>query len=368
MRIILILVVTIIFYWAMRQVFISNCFRNLSAEVKFDHSSIFQGETVNLTISVSNKKLIPLWWLVVKYKLSRRLVFINNNDNGLGNDNYCAETFFVMSYERVTKEYKLLALKRGYYFIGELELNSGDFFGDTRLIKKLSNNTELYVYPEPIDTGEVNILYNKIYGEIIAKRSFLEDPFQLKGIREYSPFDSMKIVNWKATARSGELKVNQFNSTCSGGITILLNVEKFNNFDKAEILEKAVSLAAALATKFIKVGLEVELISNGRNQVLGEAVRVEGGSNFEKNIEIYEALAALNIDIMERSLLDLIDEEIIHWRKNKVIILISHYNNINAMEAFRTKLLQGYTLKWIVPEGDKVECTFDRLEEFVVRM
>jgi uncharacterized protein (DUF58 family) len=368
MRVILILVVTIGFYWAVRYVFVENCFKKLSAEINFDNSSIFQGETLKLTISVSNKKLIPLWWLVVKYNISRNLIFNDTTDNGLGNDNYCADTFFVMSYERVTKEYTLLASKRGYYSIKELELNSGDFFGDTRLIKKLNNCTELYVYPRPIDTDTMNIVFKKIYGEIIAKRNFLEDPFQLRGIREYSPFDSMKSVNWKATARSGELKVNQFDSTCCGGVTILLNVEKFNNFDKIEILEKAVSLAASFATEFIKVGLEVELISNGRNEVLGEAVRVKGGSSFENNIEIYEALAALNTNLMEKSLIDLINEEILPWRKNKVIILISHYKNIGVMEAFRTKLLQGYTLKWIVPEGENLDIDFGKLEEFVVGM
>lgn len=368
MRIILILFVTIGFYWLQRYIFVRNCYKKLNAEVNFDNSGLFEGESFKLTITVSNKKVMPIWWLAVKYKLSRNLVFQGIEDNNLGNDNYCSESFFVMSYERVIKEYELSASKRGYYYIGEIELNSGDFFGDTRLIRKLNNSSELYVYPRLIATEEIKIVFNKIYGEIITKRTFLEDPFQLRGIREYSPFDSMKSVNWKASARSGELKVNQFESTCSGGITILLNVEKFNNFDKPEVLEKAASIAASLATEFIKVGLEVELLSNGRNEVQGEEVSVEPGSTLEKNIEIYEALAGLNVNIMKRPLIDFIEEEISPRRKNKVIILISHYNSIGAMEVFRTKAAQGYTVKWIIPEYEKLEISFDSVEDFVVGM
>lgn len=368
MRIILILFVTIGFYWLQRYVFVKNCYKKLNAVVDFSNSGLFEGESLKLKILISNKKIMPVWWLTVKYKLSRNLVFQGIKDSNLGNDNYCCDSFFVMSYERVIKEYELLAARRGYYYIGEIELNSGDFFGDTRLIMKLNNNSELYVYPRLIAAEEMRVVFNKIYGEIISRRNFQEDPFQLRGIREYSAFDSMKAINWKATARSGELKVNEFESTCSGGITILLNVEKFNNFDKPEVLEKAVSIAATLVTDFIKVGLEVELLSNGRNEFLGEEVWVQSGCTLEKNVEIYEALAALNINTMGRPLAEFIDEEISGMRKNRVIILISHYNSIGVMEIFRTKMAQGYTLKWIVPEIETLDTTFEQVEDFVVGM
>jgi uncharacterized protein (DUF58 family) len=368
MRIILILVVTVGFYWIQRYIYVKNCFKKLETEIKFSSGSVFQGEEVKLTISVANKKIIPIWWLGVKYVLSRNLRFEEMKKNYSGVDNYCTDTFFVMSYERVTKLYSLFAAKRGYYTIREMEINSGDLFSDTRLIKKLRNNTELYVYPKLLTTKEINIVFNKIYGEMITRKNLLEDPFQLKGIREYSPFDSMKAVNWKATARSGELKVNQFESTNSTGITILLNVEKFNNFDKIEILESAVSITASLATEFIKKGIEVEVLSNGISEISGEALRVQGGSTIERNIEIYEALAALNVDKMEFTLVDLINEEICSGRKNRVIILVSHYHSIASAGVFRTKLLQGYTLKWIAPLYEGADIPFEGIEEYVIRM
>ena len=37
----------------------------------------------------------------------------------------------------------------------------------------------------------------------------MEDPFEYRGIREYQPYDDMRSVNWKATAKTGDLKVNQ---------------------------------------------------------------------------------------------------------------------------------------------------------------
>ncbi|WP_163191995.1 DUF58 domain-containing protein [Clostridium thermarum] len=368
MRIILIMIITMGLYLLQRHFYVRNCFKKLEAEVKFSTTSIFQGEEVILTVSVSNKKIMPIWWLGVKYNLSRNLRFQEMKDGYAGIDNYCRDTFFVMAYERITKKYNLFAVKRGYYSIKEIEINSGDLFNDTRLIKKLANNTELYVYPELISLKEIDIVFNKIYGEIIAQRSLLEDPFQLRGIREYSSFDSMKAVNWKASARSGELKVNQFENTSSAGVTIILNVEKYNSYDNMEVLERAISITASLATRFMKNGIEVEVISNGRSDISGEAISVQGGSNIKRSIEIYEALATLNVDKLERPLANLIDEEIRYMRKNRVIILVSHYHNSKTLEVFMTKLLQGYSLQWIIPEGETAVAQLKDIEEYIIRV
>jgi len=368
MRILLILVVAIGFYIIIREIYVKNCFKNLSSEVAFDKKAVFQGEYCKVKVCLTNKKLFPLWWIVVRYKLSKNLVFVEEGDLQKGHDNYRTEGFYLRSYEKVTREYTLLGERRGYYEIKELELLSGDLFGDTRLIKRYTNDAVLYVYPQIVPIEEISLLFNKINGEIIAKKQLLEDPFQLRGIREYSPFDSMKTINWKATAKSGELKVNQFDTTSSVGITILLNVEKYNEFDDINLLEKGISIAASLANEFIKRGMDVELISNGRNDATGEALEVEAGSYAEKIREVYEALAALNISNKEFGLVDLLNSNLTYHRKNRVIVIVSHYYSPEAVEIFSLKLREGYSLRWIVPKMKDEGKIFEGLEEFIAGM
>lgn len=366
MRILLILAVAIGFYIIIRNIYIKNCFKNLNAEISFDTNEIFQGENVKMKICLANKKFFPLWWIVIRYRLSKNLVFLDEGDLKKGHDNYRMEGFYLGSYEKVTREYTLLGQRRGFYEIKELEVLSGDLFGDTRLIKNFDNDAVIFVYPQLVPAEEISLLFNKINGEIVAMKHLLTDPFYLRGIREYSPYDSMKTINWKASAKSGELKVNQFDSTSSIGLTILLNVEKFNEFDDVDLLEKEISIAASLANEFIKKGMEVEVISNGMDETTGRALAVEAGCYIEKITEIYEALAALNTSKMEFNLIDLLNNNITSPRKNRVIVLISHYYNITAIETLKLKLQEGYNIRWVVPQGR--EESLAELEEFIVGM
>ncbi|MDP4089405.1 MAG: DUF58 domain-containing protein [Bacillota bacterium] len=363
MRIILIFSVVMFFYFLQRKIYINRCFKKVNADVKFESTEVFQGEYLNLRLTLTNKKIMPLWWLGVKYVLSRNIVFSEDEEDGIGNDNYRRDVFFMMPYERITKDYTVKASKRGYYLINGIELNSGDLFGDRRLLKKLKNNTELFVYPRLISTDDLNIVFQRINGELITRRNLLEDPFQLRGIREYTPFDSMKAINWKATARSSDLKVNQFESTCSGGVTLILNVEKFNSFDSEDLVEEAVSIAASLATRYINQGISVEVISNGCDCIEGLPVRVREASTFNKNIEIYEALAQLDISRMERHLSDLINEEVSAGRKEKIIVVISHFYGKEAVECYKTKVMEGFNMKWIVPIKDNRDVPPADIEE-----
>ncbi len=352
MRIILIFSVVFLFYFLQREIYIRKCFDKVSANLKFDCSEVFKGEALKLTLTITNKKFIPLWWIGVKYDLSRGISYFDDSEAEVSKDNYRKDVFFMLPYERLTKSYDIKAVKRGYYNIEQIELNSGDLFSDTRMLKKISNGSELYVYPRLISTEQMDIVFNKINGEVITRRNLIEDPFQLRGIREYNSFDSMKNVNWKATARSSQLKVNQYESTCSGGVTILLNVEKFNDFDDEELIEESISIAASISAKFINQGINVEVISNGADVINGSKIMVQGASTLNKNIEIYEALSLLHIGNTKVPLIDLINEEITLKRKDRIILLISHYYKNDIIEEYMEKQMQGFSVKWILPKKD----------------
>jgi hypothetical protein len=81
-------------------------------------------------------------------------------------------------------------------------------------------------------------------------------------IREYMPEDSARHVDWKATAKSGSLKVREFAREDECKLRII-----FDNPDAGVIsqdeYEKAVDLAASVAWHFAHQDAEVSFVASG---------------------------------------------------------------------------------------------------------
>lgn len=80
----------------------------------------------------------------------------------------------------------------------------------------------------------------------------------LFGIRRFSEGDDWRNIHWKATARSGTLRVSEFSMHESERVTVLL--DNLAPCDEA-LFERAVSLAASLVRHFLEQGLFVRVMS-----------------------------------------------------------------------------------------------------------
>lgn len=67
----------------------------------------------------------------------------------------------------------------------------------------------MLIYPVLLNLDELPLPIHSWLGELPVKRWIVEDPFLTAGIREYSSGDSMGLVNWKATARTGVMQVHK---------------------------------------------------------------------------------------------------------------------------------------------------------------
>ena len=64
----------------------------------------------------------------------------------------------------------------------------------------------------------------RMLGIMQCSRHLYEDPFTFRGIREYTTSDPMKTINWKASARTGGLMVNTFDSVMTQKVMLYLAV------------------------------------------------------------------------------------------------------------------------------------------------
>jgi uncharacterized protein (DUF58 family) len=120
---------------------------------------------------------------------------------------------------------------------------------------------EILVYPRVEPTDEVFEILPLVRGEW---ESFVRGRgSDLYRIREYMPEDSARHVDWKATAKSGSLKVREFAREDERKLCIHFDNPGVGIISEA-VYEKAVDLAASLAWHFSTQEAQVSYVIPGR--------------------------------------------------------------------------------------------------------
>ena len=90
----------------------------------------------------------------------------------------------------------------------------------------------------------------RLLGPLTARRRLVTDPMRRAGVRDYHPDDPFRTINWKATARTGSLKVNVNDPVISTVMMVVLNLDTFTHYWEGlavEQSERAIEIAASIA-------------------------------------------------------------------------------------------------------------------------
>lgn len=270
--------------------------RGLSAGVAFQEEPVVCGEEASLFETVVNAKLLPLSILRVKFKIGRELLFVTGENTAVTDYTYRNDVFSVFPYQKITRTLKFTCQKRGYYEINGLDLVSHDLFFTGHMILAVPLHSHLYVYPAMADLERLNVPFQKMVGTVLSRNRLCRDPFEFQTIREYQTYDTMRMVNWKATAKTGQLKVNVNEPTASQSILLLLNLDPEQAWPSEALREEAVSICASLTDAFLREGIPVGILSNGCDCLSGESVYIEPGAGKDHRVWCMEALSRLRYD------------------------------------------------------------------------
>ncbi len=264
----------------------------------FSERRAFCGETVEVTLSVDNRKFLPLSWLRVEDTFPTDLpleggeVVISAGSN-LGT----LSTFFSLNwYERRRRRYRLHCTQRGFYAFGPATLESGDLFGLFRSQERQEKQEWLIVYPKVLPLAELGLPAKNPFGEIKAQKRIFEDPSRTIGVRDYQPQDGLRRIHWKATARHQRLQAKDYEPATSIKLIVFLNVATLRRHWMGvipELLEKAVSVTASIATYGIAQRWPVGVIANGALPRSDQPIKVLPGRSPAQLVRILEALAAV---------------------------------------------------------------------------
>ena len=243
-----------------------NWFRNLSVRVLFSRSHVFAGEVFELTEVIENRKKMALPIVEIGFRVPKGLHF-EDAENTLESDFiYKRDLFAIRGMERIVRRYHVKAQRRGFYSVSQLSCHvPSRLFRRTYMMdrREQSDGSGLYVYPANVNCSMLLRAVEVILGERECARRLYEDPFVFSSIRPYTPQDPQKSVNWKATAKAGELMVNTYASSSALRVRIYLDVSADPGVLFSDSFrELGISMAASLIRSLVKAQRDASLVVN----------------------------------------------------------------------------------------------------------
>lgn len=328
--------------------------RDLRVNIKFKKSSIFEGEESSLIEIVENRKYLPLSMLKVKFQTSRNLIFESGKGSRTTDQYYRNDVFQIGGGEKVTRNLTYTGGRRGFYRIDSYDLVASDLFLTSQMVQTLPVNASVYVYPKPFDSREFRLSLQQFNGEVLSKRHLLEDPFEYRGIREYQPFDDMRSINWKATAKTGELKVNQKNYTALKAIRVFLNLEDNGILKREDSVEGSLRVAAGLCEYFLSQGMQVSCHGNSTDSVTGEPLALEASAGAGQMDAIYKSLARTDTENV-LPFVELLQDKLLNEAQGTITCLVAPHHYEDFVELLERYQDAGREYVWFYPVWESAD-------------
>lgn len=327
--------------------------KGLSASVHFSEAEVDEGQELAVHVAVENRKWLPLPTLKVKFEMDRELVCHERASTSLTDKQYLNEFFTVMPNERVTRIIDLTATKRGFYSIDEWNFVTTDILFKSLFTKSEKNHAWLYVYPAHSRYIGDSQVYCQMKGELICNRMLWEDSMEFKGIRDYTQADPMHKINWKATAKTGGLKVNQFYDTISQRFTIFLNVSQTEILKYYDLIEESIRITRNFLELLVSRGIPVRIISNGVDKLTQQELYIREGAGLSHITECLKQMAKMDIYAKHRDLAEIIWEEVGRGESGshymEISVLISAEQTPQLEKAYLRYAGESANASWLIP-------------------
>ncbi|MGF7056385.1 DUF58 domain-containing protein [Brassicibacter mesophilus] len=327
-------------------------FKNIEYKRYLDKERVFINEKVKMTTEIVNRKLLPLPWIEVRAEIpnefilkDQKVTMINEKSKKI----YRVITSLI-SFQRIKRYNTLYCNKRGYYSVYDTKLSIGDIFGFATAEKYISYPMVLIVYPEIKPLEKLVVRNNGLQGEVSVKRWIIPDNTEVIGAREYTSSDSFNAIDWKTTARVGNLYVKKFDFTADPSIVTILNVQtsKVHWQDvKTDIIEKGIDLIAAITQKAINEKISIGYTSNAYFNGENQELFIEPRIGLSQKTIILEALAKTSYT-RRISIEELFKSKIKCFSFKSTIVLLTAYISDGLRTELNYYAKHGYRIKLIL--------------------
>lgn len=240
--------------------------KEIAVRLWFETDAVYAGQETKLYEVIENTKAMPVPVLEVGFHMRKELVFVDVDNTNVSDFCYKRDVFSVLGRQKITRMLPVRCTKRGKYVVSEADLMTHTLLYRKRYSKGIATEAVLYVYPKMTDVSEIMTVCESLLGTLECAKRLYEDPFAFRSIRDYTMEDPMRSINWKASARTGSLMVNTFDSVRSQKAMIFLDVEDRGILRYEDLVEESIALAATLMRRLLRQGTDVGFVYNGNDR------------------------------------------------------------------------------------------------------
>ncbi len=230
---------------------------------------VFPGKPVEVRVRIANRGRLPLPWLRLELHLPRRVEVQGLTLQKSPLDAVLQLPFSLGPHEQVERRLALQMPHRGLMRVAQAAVHLTDPLGIEDSHSALEGETTFLCYPRLHDI-HAEVREAMPLGERRG-RSFLDEQSRYLGPRPYQPTDPLRRIDWRQSARRGDLFVRTYETVATAQTAIFLDPTTSRNaWDgiDTEVLERTVELTASLAHHLIERGQAVGLYVTG---IFGEA-------------------------------------------------------------------------------------------------
>ncbi len=178
------------------------------------------GEGVPVEIDVTNNSFVPLPFVEVRIRLPEGLSF----HPSVTRPNLCVVTrVWIRSRARI--RIQVYGIRRGPHVLSDVSVVGHEGFGlAVRPLASATSACWLAVRPAR-RASYTHLPHRMLQGLRATPRALVEDETWIRGVRPYEYGDPVRHIDWRATARLGNLVVKQFFPTTHRHFLVVLNAQ-----------------------------------------------------------------------------------------------------------------------------------------------
>ena len=209
--------------------------RSVDIDVHSLSCNVFPDENILFRVEASNKKIIPVLWIDIRY--------FDSKPNFLADDAELDHHItWLLSKQSASWTAEFKAGSRGVAVMQSITASSGDGFGlcSEKRGYQLSEPAMIVVYPRVFDVNTDRLIRMNV-GLLASEKGCMEDNTFFKGIHDYRYGDSTRNINWRVLASQGRLAVNEYQPVVPRLVTFVLDLMSFTSW-REEVNNAGVSM------------------------------------------------------------------------------------------------------------------------------
>ena len=331
----------------------------------------FPGDEIPVTLQVTNRKPLPLWWIEVRDSVPAGSAAVDSAQAGaIASFSRISVDWAAAAgpYEKISHHYTFRAPARGVYELGPATIKTGDPFGLFPEQRMGHENSRILVYPRLIDIGDQPMPSRRPFGETSGGLRIFEDPARIAGLRDYQPGDPLRRIDWKATARSGRLQSRVYEPSSSQHLLICLNTATLTPAWAGvipELFEGAISIAASVARWAHEQRYSVGLVATSSVANAPRAIRIPPGRAHAQLVRVLAALAVVSPYVLD-TLAAMLDREEHRMAPGTTLAVVTATMPQELLLTLRRLRRRGHPIVVLSPSGNRWQAELEGIEVRII--